>query len=42
MDVGGWGGGVMPVTFVGEKSWKILIVKIFNILKSSIQNLALS
>ena len=23
MDVGGGGGGVAPVTFLGEKSWKI-------------------
>ena len=26
MDVGGWGGGLAPVTFLGEKSWKISIV----------------
>ena len=36
MDVGGLGGGgLAPVTFLGEKSWKISIVclKILNILK---------
>ena len=27
MDFGGWGGGgLAPVTFLGEKSWKISIV----------------
>ena len=36
--LGGWGGGGSPVTFLGEKSWKISI-EIFNILKSSIQNI---
>ena len=26
MHVGGGGGGLAPVTFIGEKSWKISIV----------------
>ena len=37
------GGGLAPVTFLGEKSWKFRsydsLLKIFNILKSSIKSI---